>query len=129
MKKLLVLGFVAGFGLLLNTGCYYDVEEELYPPDSTGNTCDTSSVTYSGYVTSMLNSKCNTCHAGASPSGGISFETHADLKAYLDTDKDVFISSIVQDGNASNMPQGQPKLGDCEISKTRAWINAGYQNN
>jgi hypothetical protein len=39
------------------------------------------------------------------------------------------VSSIVQDGNASAMPQGQPKLSDCDIGKVKKWVNAGYPEN
>jgi hypothetical protein len=111
------------------TGCYYDTEEELYPDSGTPTTCDTTTVRYSVEVKSILDSKCNTCHGGASASAGIRLDTYADTKAYLDAQKVRFVSSVVQDGVASVMPKGGAKLIDCDINKLKAWINAGYPEN
>jgi uncharacterized membrane protein len=113
------------------TSCYYDTEEELYP-DSGSVVCDTTSVSYTTDIVPIMNSKCSYsgCHAGANAAAGIPLETYAGVKEYLDADKARFISSIIWDGNASNMPKGaSTKMIDCNINTIRAWINAGYPNN
>ena len=113
------------------TGCYYDTEEELYP-DSGSTTCDTITVSYATDIVPIFSAKCSTpgCHAGVNAAAGIPLETHAGVKGFLDTDKALFISSIIWDGNASNMPKGSStKMSDCNINTIRAWINAGYPNN
>ena len=113
------------------TGCYYDTEEELYP-DSGSTTCDTITVSYATDIVPIVSAKCSTpgCHAGVNAAAGIPLETHAGVKGFLDTDKALFISSLIWDGNASNMPKGSStKMSDCNINTIRAWINAGYPNN
>jgi uncharacterized membrane protein len=113
------------------TGCYYDTEEELYP-DSGSTVCDTVSVSYANDIVPIVSSKCSnpSCHAGVNAAAGIPLETYAGVKAYLDADKALFISSIIWDGNASNMPKGaSAKMSDCNINTIRAWINNGYPNN
>ena len=113
------------------TGCYYDTEEELYP-DSGSTICDTVSVSYATDIVPIMNSKSSVsgCHAGVNAAAGIPLDTYDGVKAYLDADKARFISSIIWDGNASNMPKGaSAKMSDCNINTIRAWINAGYPNN
>ncbi len=113
------------------TGCYYDTEEELYP-DSGSTICDTVSVSYATDIAPIFNTKCSVpgCHAGVNAAAGIALETYVGVKAYLDADKARFISSIIWDGNASNMPKGaSSKMSDCNINTIRAWINASYPNN
>ena len=124
----IIFSFSVCIGL---TGCYYDTEEELYP-DSGSITCDTVSVSYANDIVPIVSAKCSTpgCHAGVNAAAGIPLETHAGVKGFLDTDKALFISSIIWDGNASNMPKGSStKMSDCNINTIRAWINAGYPNN
>jgi uncharacterized membrane protein len=109
-------------------GCYYDVEEELYP-NSSSLACDTSNVRYSVEVKGILDTRCNGCHSGANPSANIQLGTYAGVKSYLDASSARFLSSINQDGNASSMPQNQPRIPNCEISKISIWIAAGYPEN
>jgi hypothetical protein len=110
------------------TSCYYDVEEELYGPPTA--TCDTVSVSYASEVVPILEAKCYSCHAGdALAGGGIKLGTYPDLKSRIDNFKGRFISCIVQDGTVSAMPQGQPKMSDCNVNKIVAWIHQGYPEN
>jgi len=114
---------------IFSYGCYYDVEEELYPNGNDKN-CDTTAVSYSTVIKPILDAKCNTCHGGNATSGGeIKLGGYEDLSAFLNASKNSFISSINHDGNASSMPKGQPKLPECEINKLKAWINQGYLQN
>ena len=133
MKMAFKISFIIfSFSICIGlTGCYYDTEEELYP-DSGSTICDTVSVSYANDIVPIVSSKCSnpSCHAGVNAAAGIPLETYAGVKAYLDADKALFISSIIWDGNASNMPKGaSAKMSDCNINTIRAWINNGYPNN
>ena len=133
MKMAFKISFIIfSFSICIGlTGCYYDTEEELYP-DSGSTICDTVSVSYANDIVPIVSSKCSnpSCHAGVNAAAGIPLETYAGVKAYLDADKALFISSIIWDGNASNMPKGaSAKMSDCNIKTIRAWINNGYPNN
>lgn len=126
--KSLLAALLVGISL---SGCYYDTEEELYPDNGNSTTCDTTNVLYSSTVEAILDAKCNSsaCHGGTNNPSGIPLDTFPAVKAYLDFDAARFVSSIVQDGNASNMPKGDAKMSDCNINSIKAWINKGYPNN
>ncbi|MEX1188781.1 MAG: hypothetical protein WED33_05940 [Bacteroidia bacterium] len=113
------------------SGCYYDVEEELYPDSQNPQTCDTSNVRYAVEVKTILDARCNStsCHGGVSAPSGIRLDNYADIKTYIDQIGSRLLSSIEQNGNASSMPQGQPRIPDCDINQIRIWINSGYPEN
>ena len=109
----------------LFTGCYYDVEEELY---GSGGTCDTTTVNYSGTVTAILNSYgCVTCHSGGAPSGGVNLSIYNGVKGKVDDNR--LMGAITHSAGFSPMPQGAGKMSACDINKIRAWIDAGAPNN
>lgn len=116
-------------GIFSLSGCYYDVEEELYPPDPNTSQCDTSDVKYSVQVSGILDLRCNGCHGGPNASAGIRLDNYSDIKNYIDQTGTTFVSSIEQDGNASPMPQGQPRIPDCEINQIKIWVANGYPEN
>ena len=112
-------------GTFLLPGCYYDVEEELYPLDP--SSCDTSGVTYSQTIAPIMNSSCNGCHSSSSPSGGIILDTYNAVKQNVDNGK--LMGSVRWESGYSAMPQGGNKLDDCTIRKMETWVNAGAPNN
>ena len=115
--------FLFLFSILL-TGCYYDKEEELYG----AGTCDTSSVNYSTTVTGILNNcGCVGCHSGSAPSGNISLQNFTGVKTTAQNGK--LLGSINHGSGFSPMPKGGGKMSACEISKIKAWIDAGAVNN
>jgi hypothetical protein len=121
MKKLTIFSLIvillAGSAL---TGCYYDVEEELY------GFCDSSNVTYSGTITGILNGYgCTGCHSGAGASGGVNLASHTTVKAAGDR----IVGSINHAPGFSPMPQGGSKINQCDINKVQAWVAAGAPNN
>jgi hypothetical protein len=122
MKKLLAI--LLSFGLIILGSCYYDKEELLYP----GGPCDSSNTTYSGAVlTSLQTYGCIGCHSGAAPSGNISLEGFANVKASAQSGK--LYGSISHAAGYKAMPQGNGKMSDCVISKIKAWIDGGTLNN
>ena len=101
------------------SGCYYDVEEELY------GSCDTSSVTYSGTIKPLLTSYgCYGCHTGTSASGGVNLDTHHDLVTQMNK---VWIA--INHTGTKPMPQGGSKMNACDINKVKAWMDQGTPEN
>jgi hypothetical protein len=104
------------------SGCYYDVEEELY------GFCDTTNVTFSGTVNNLLTSYgCLGCHSGSAPSGGFVLSSHAAVKAKVTDGR--LVGAINHHPGFSPMPQGGAKMNQCDIDKIEAWVTAGAPNN
>jgi hypothetical protein len=106
---------------VLFTGCYYDVEEELYP-----STCDTSSVTFAS-VNTILQANCLSCHNSSLSSGNVNLDGHTQVKTYADNGK--LMGTITHSSGFVPMPQGGNKLSDCEIATIQKWILNGTPNN
>lgn len=126
MKSLKTLLYLS----VLITGlsaCYYDVEEELYPSNS--SSCDTSKLSFATNIYPIINSRCNTsgCHNNASSSAGLSFEGYANVKAAIDLPK--FLGSIKHESSFSPMPKSSTKLSSCDILKIEQWKKNGSPNN
>lgn len=102
-------------------GCYYDVEEELYP----NRLCDVSNVTFSGTVQPLIQGNCAVpgCHVAGSQTPDLS--TYAGIKAAADAG--ALVSRAVQ-GDPSPMPP-TGLLPDCDRRRIEAWVNAGAPNN
>lgn len=111
------------FILLLQGACYYDVEEEIYPD----NQCVTTGVGYQATVLPIIQNNCYICHSQSVRQGNVVLEGYANLKAYADNQK--LLGVIKHQQGFPQMPQGQPKLGDCNIAKIAAWIEAGAPDN
>ncbi|MES1221659.1 MAG: hypothetical protein ABUT20_39530 [Bacteroidota bacterium] len=126
MKKLfpflLILAFISVLG---SSGCYYDVEDRLYPKTS----CDTTNITYSTTIVSILqNNGCLTCHGGTATAGGnIVLDTYAGVKPYAQNGH--LMGSVNQETGYSAMPLGGSKLSSCDIQKINTWINSGIPQN
>ena len=105
------------------TGCYYDVEEELYG----GMICDSTAATYSGNVLRILETNCYTCHSGSLAQGGIVLEGYDNLKVYATNGK--LEGSVNHTSGFSPMPKNAGKLDDCSVGAIRQWIADGAPNN
>lgn len=93
--------------------------------DDDTNTCDTTIVTYTDDIASILNNSCTAagCHNSGSNVGSLANFEDA-----------VFFASFGRIGGAINhdtgfepmpYPTGAAKLSDCNIDKIEAWIAAG----
>ncbi|MCB0607205.1 MAG: hypothetical protein H6562_25165 [Lewinellaceae bacterium] len=120
-KKLIF--FLISFSIMGITSCYYDVEEELYPQ----NSCVTDGATYQGTVLPIIQNNCYICHSQSAKQGNVVLEGYDNLKFYVDNQK--LVGVINHAPGFQQMPQGQPKLGDCNIAKIEAWVQAGAPNN
>ena len=109
---------------MLLSGCYYDNREDLYP---TNVACDTSAVTYSGSVLSIIQNNCYGCHGSGNTLGNVNLDGYTNLKAYADNGK--LAGVINHSPGFSPMPQGGNKLSSCNISTIEKWISDGSPDN
>lgn len=111
-------------GLLL-ASCFYDNEERLYPESAN---CDATAVaTFSAEVLPLLNGRCNGCHSGTSPSGGIKLNTYSEVIKYVNDGS--LIGSIEHRSGFSPMPKNGSKMSACQIQEIQSWIDAGALDN
>jgi len=123
MKKILILSALITFFFI---SCYYDNEENLYPEIS--NACDTTNVTFSGTIATMLSNNCLSCHSNSTAANfgnNIRLEDYADVKAQNQR----VLGSIKQSSGFSPMPKGGAKLNDCLITQFGIWVKNGSPNN
>ncbi len=116
MNKYKILGVAICLSML--AGCYYDNKEELYPNTyGTQITCDTTNLTYTNSIKTIIDGNCATssCHGV-----GASFP---DLTTYINVTSNITrVKARAID--LKTMPASGP-LPVCEINKLQAWINAG----
>jgi hypothetical protein len=116
-----IIPIVAIIGLLaLNTGCYKDNKETMYPRSS----CDTTNVTWSKDIRPIINASCAFvgCH-NADRSGGYNLSNFEGVKAMVDNNR---FLAVIESGS---MPKNATKLDNCTINKVRSWINKGALEN
>jgi len=122
LVKLIFTVFAFSFFLF---GCYNNSEEYLYP--KINNNCDTTNVTYSGTISTIISENCLSCHQGSSASGNIDLSNYANVKVQADNGK--LLGTIKQLSGYSPMPKGSSKLSDCKINQIEIWIRNGALNN
>ncbi len=115
------LGFL--LGSILVVGCFYDVEEELYPDTE----CNLENISYSKIVLPILTTHCYSCHNADNNFGGITLEGYDRLKSFVETGQ--FVGAINHASGFSPMPKNAPKLEDCAIEKIKKWVADGAPNN
>ena len=118
---LIVLALVGGLSLF--SGCYYDVESDLYP----SNFCDTTNTAFAETIQPILQGNCALpgCHVPGGTGTG-DFTTYEGFLAQVTNG--AVPQAIQHLGNASLMPPSG-KLSDCDINKILLWVDAGAQNN
>lgn len=123
MSTLFKLSFLAiAFSL---AGCYYDNEEELYPGGANCTAPENS--TFSVNVLPLLDNRCNNCHGGVSPSGGIKLTTYTEVIKYVNDES--LLGSVNHAAGFSAMPKNAGKMNSCDIGTIQKWIDAGALNN
>lgn len=105
--------------------CYYDNEETLYPGSTECNPIANPS--FATDVLPLLNSRCNTCHAGVSPSGSIKLDSHTEVLKYANDGS--LKGSIKHSSGYSPMPKNGNKMTACQIGLIETWITQGALNN
>ncbi len=89
--------------------------------------CDTTNVTYSITVKTIMDNNCMGCHNASSAGGGISITNYAETKVLASNGS--LLGTIEHKAGFSAMPKGMTKLSDCNIAQIKKWINDGIQNN
>ncbi len=87
------------------------------------NGCDSSNVTYSSKIASIVNTNCKGCHQATNAGGGISLTSYAEVKSSVQNG--TFMCTVHQNAGCSPMPKGG-KLTACDIRKLEIWIANGY---
>ncbi|QNH63020.1 hypothetical protein [Hymenobacter sediminicola] len=114
------------FSLLL-TACAYDNNEDLLGNTPPAPTCDSTANTYAATVAPLLQQRCSSCHNDGFRSGNISLQNHAQTQAVAFSGR--LVGAVSHAAGFQPMPQGEPKLSDCEIDHIRRWVDAGALNN
>ena len=108
--------------VLILAGCAKDNEEELV-----GNTsCNSANMTFTS-IKPILQNACFSCHGNGQSQNGINFDSYAGVKVVADNGK--LVGSITHAAGFKPMPQGAPKLSDCDINKIKDWVSRGALNN
>lgn len=112
---LLVIGIVF-------TSCKHEPEEIIQPnPEPPVDSCDTANISFAASVMPILQNNCFSCHSGTSPSVGLDLSNYEQLAFVAQNGS--LLGSIRHDAGFSPMPQGLPKLSDCDIAIITKWIN------
>lgn len=92
------------------------------------SSCDSTNVSYAADVRPIFELHCLGCHTGSAlAGGGIPFDTHTQVSAYVNNGR--LVGAINHQPGFSAMPQGQAKLDDCKIAIITNWISEGTQDN
>lgn len=88
--------------------------------------CDISHVTYVLSVGPLLQQNCARCHDSALASGGVDLSSYAKVRTLAATG--LLLGVVNHDPGFAPMPQGAPKLSDCELAQLRQWVAGGILN-
>jgi hypothetical protein len=116
--------------LIILTGCYYDNEQDLYPPGS--ENCDTTVFTYSGAVLPIINDNCIRCHGDAATGGNILLVDYNTISAQAIIpagQTGSLYGAIIHNPSNFGMPKNDTQLSNCKILKIKKWIDAGALDN
>ena len=108
--------------IITTISCTYENEEDLLEDFQ----CDTTSIVY-GDLTNIFTGICANCHNETLNYKGIKMNSYENVKTSVNTGR-VWRAINHEDG-IRPMPDGLPKLSDCELDKIGAWINAGMPEN
>ena len=123
MKRLFISLVTIPIFSFLFVSCYYDNEEALYPALS--NSCDTTNVTYSRTIVSILNDNCLGCHNAVATGGSILLTSYAEVAGYAPR----ITGSIKQLPSFTAMPKNSGKIKNCSITQWDIWVRNGMPNN
>jgi hypothetical protein len=87
-------------------------------------TCDGSHPTYTGQISGIISSNCNSsgCHGAGSNKGD--FTSFSGLQPYLNNGS--FKREVLTN---QTMPQGSASLSQSQINLVQCWVNDGYPQN
>ena len=107
---------------VINSSCYYDKYNEIYPA-SFSDTCDPSlSVTYTAVVRDIIAQNCLSCHSSNVRNGDVVLETYNDVKSHAD---DGSLTGSIEGKNGFVRMPPAAALRSCDIEQIKTWINNG----
>jgi mono/diheme cytochrome c family protein len=109
MRTILIFSLICGIGFFAS--CKKD------------DNCNTSDVTYTNTVKSILDSNCALSGCHNSGSGNGSLASYDDAVAFAAQGR--IVGAIKHQDGFVAMPQTGGKLEDCEINQIEAWISDG----
>ena len=95
--------------------------------DSYSGGCETTNVTYSGTIQPLLALKCQGCHSGASPQGGLNFTAWSVVNTVAMNGR--LEGAIKHQSGYTAMPPSGGMLPQCEIDMISAWVQQGAPQN
>ena len=111
--------------ILTGTGaCSSENKQDLFNTGGITDSCDTTSVTYSGTVKAILTNGCaiSSCHDTGTKQSGYDFSTYNDAMTGANR-------ILARSNNSSNpMPPGG-LLPECERLQVQLWVQDGAPNN
>ena len=125
MKKILKGIALLAFLVFLFSRCYNDNEYDLYPFSSAP--CDSTNVTYSQTMVSIVTANCNVCHSTPQHLGNVITDTYDGLSTVALNGK--LWGGVNWETGFVAMPNGGAKLSACDLGKIKKWINMGAPNN
>ncbi len=125
-KLLYSFSFILMLALL---SCSKSNEADLQKADQGSNagSCTTANMKFSADIVPILQANCNSCHNTIRTEAAVNTENYSSVK--MIADNGLLIGTITHASGFPPMPQGKPKLADCNINKIRAWISQGAPNN
>ena len=87
--------------------------------------CDTSNVTYSKTITTILVNNCIGCHG---VSGGVTLTNYSGVKTVVNNGK-LWNAINHLSGITKAMPNSSTKLSSCNLRQIKIWIDAGAPQN
>ena len=123
MEHPIIKIFLACAIAVLVGGCYYDVEEELYPMLG----CESTDMSYSMDIVPILSANCYECHNAAANNGNVTLDSYENLITYVNNGK--LLGVIRHEPGFPPMPQNRSKLLECNIEKIENWVAEGALNN
>ena len=87
------------------------------------SSCDTTNVTFSMKIEPIIGAKCQGCHSGGEPQGGISLTNYAEVRNVALFGS--MLDAVQHTGDATPMPYNSNQLPPCEVDLIRMWIDDG----
>lgn len=89
--------------------------------------CLTENVTYQTTIGSLIQNRCQGCHSGSSPDGGILLMNYDQISNLALNGP--MLDAVQHTGSATPMPYNSAQLPQCEIDQIEIWINNGAPQN
>lgn len=85
--------------------------------------CETENITYESVIGPLIQNRCQSCHSGNSPDGGILLTNYAQVSNVALNGP--MLQAVTHTGSAEPMPYNSSQLPQCEVDQIVTWINNG----